>query len=344
MEYLNNSEYDLGVLLKREMIDTNNYIINGKTKLSGEDFCMLIHVMNGYGTGKVENKPLIDSLYKEEGKTYYSTSLITQDFLGHVSNSTVQEQLIFGFTNITPDMYVSSAPYDMYSFAENGSYNISYEISPKNIEPTKTAQQTIHRHNEFVLKRKNTEGQILSPTCIVNFNEISSEYQIQAAQFYQLPILTIDSEKYMDLQKQKINILYKDILSNSNGSITDFLYSLTAYVYGFSYKNNNFTYKDNFLSFDKIPVIIEKLLEEEQIKNNYSAIKDIELFVNDNPSNRNYTVLKELRENLNMKINDLLMGQDDFIRTLKSEVDNSDIMRKDYLIKGGKDYKTIEEI
>jgi len=211
-------------------------------------------------------------------------------------------------------MYISSAPYDMYSFAENGSFDIDYDIPPKNIDPIRTAKQTIHRHNEFVLKRKDSEGNILMPTCIINFGETPSELQIQASKFYGLPILKIKANNYVNMQRQKINNSYRDLLSMEykEGSVIDFLYSLTAYVYGFSWKNRNFPYEDSFLSLDKIPELIKELLTKFQGNQEYNAIKEIELFINDTPSNRNYTVRTEMRETLNSRITEIYNEQNQF--------------------------------
>lgn len=209
-------------LQKAEKIDGIDVI-----NFNGDKFTMLVSVLGAFShTDETEwsFQP------KENGSKTLATSLITDEFMGHYADKD-KDLIILGYTKIPDDSLYLCGPQDLCSIHDNGTYEKRERIMGVNYIPSRQmARQTSSMYNEYAILRRNSKGEKTLPTCIVTFNSITEidEKTKRYAKKYHLPIVSIEWEKYKNIQRQKL-IDFEKKENPTPEELEKYLYGVVAF-------------------------------------------------------------------------------------------------------------------
>ena len=182
----------------------NNFSI---VKLSGQPFMFLLHKIKGYGNYS-KAQEFLDNyeewFNKQNSSLYISTSLCDNSFLGLIDGYSS----ILGFNNISQfdiiDMGTEDISMSSYMVESNIRSNKSRLLFPDEL-----LKKTSKIYNEVAIKRFN-EDKIKAP----NFVFVRDKYTLrdsEIANFFNIPIVILDSRVYLDQMLSQLNVYRKKL-------------------------------------------------------------------------------------------------------------------------------------
>ena len=220
----------------------NIYTLNEKDKLSDkvdgievyspEEFNMFVHVVAAYGDFKLIDKEHPENSAKNnwEGIDNKKNHILCTSFIGnsnlcyarHMENMKALEDkrnVIFGFSNFSPNSVLMSAPYDLGSDTDNIASDRSYYESD-----FRTAKNLLNNtrwyHNEVCLERRleNQKDLNIEPDYIVCVDEINEESK-KVAKDFEIPIVLINTKEIAQRESVKLNGLVNEFCRNKDASL-----------------------------------------------------------------------------------------------------------------------------
>lgn len=180
-------------MLNEQTIDFKKMRFNKETfdkykiqvfEFSGQDFNILVH-----GTGiKKEKTHDLNNFWNIRGKGTISLSLIGSNNLGTFQNP--KEYLNVGFNKINPNYIMHISHTDSFTTGDLGSRYINEIHTPKKLnEYTKGYNEILYLENNEVV------SDILMPTCIVCYDEVTS-LDVDLSRNMSMPIVLIHTQYY----------------------------------------------------------------------------------------------------------------------------------------------------
>ena len=261
--YIENLNLKRKELCKNELskkINTEKKAFKEKiNELNGENFTFLVHKIAGVNRPDKASE-LYDniSIWEKSPSSYISTSLINQKYMGTVNGIGT----IFGFNTIKPDDILDMGLEDIFTETRLYKNNIENKYA-KYLLPDDFINQSTKVFNEVVLKRKNGTG-TLKPDFIVCFDKIS-EKDIDASNHFNVPIVKINSQIYLNKMKENLNKLLEE------NKYEEYLNYLVKTVY--SYLSNNEIMEKYFTNENLINML------NELIENHYQKSENKKKFI-----------------------------------------------------------------
>lgn len=293
-------------------------------ELNGENFAILNHTLNAYGSGG----SVLGFSEKAIGKSYLCTSLITNYNMGHADRGDTNEQTIkLGFVQIQPQQFVMSAPRDIWSQGNENSKFISSKGGMDYMTSIETSKQTIYTHNEFVLYRDAIGGDKISPNCVLCFTEEITDIQRKVATELGIPIVKINVYKYKQLHQERITNLESIInVAPTPNLVKEYLYALTSYTSGYAWESVNKPEEDDFLKKETIGHLVDSLLiilKSSDIQTRSTCISVVKRFVDDCTNIRNspYDFMKT-------KNGEIIRIEESCLLNAELMINNNEIIRR----------------
>ena len=214
--------------------------------ISETDFNLIIHNISAglsFSHREISEKSNTDfSIWSDpnvEGSITISTSEISNKFLGHLTRKkNNQSEVIFAFSNIPEEEIFFSGIYDIGLNTSTKNYS---DLHPsdglgQHFLANQLMTNCFHDYNEIAINRfyDKTKTQKRLPNYIVCFDEVN-ELSLKYAEYYNIPILFIDTKKcaYKNASeiKQKIENINNpaDLLNNIN--------EFFSFICGLKYSN-----------------------------------------------------------------------------------------------------------
>jgi len=166
--------------------------------------------------------------------TYIDTEINTK------SGAVDTQGVTYGLLSVRPDSIIALGPGDLGSSSKAGKNRPtdenSFEFSPDNL-----AKNSIKRYNEVLLRRYNEDGEPPAPDFLVVHNNDITEYTKRHAAYFNVPIINIEDQPYLDKQNEKI---VAQIESLNNESSYDEIFK-TLYALEQSSPSLNSLWKEN---------------------------------------------------------------------------------------------------
>ncbi len=262
--------------------------IEGQSNMydAGTDFKMIITSVAPFVKNQPENyykdwnRPSIDS-------QHFCTSYIRNDMMGH----TEVPHICYGFAKMSEDSLVLSGSKDISS-SDMEFVSIAY-CNERYLSPDRQINETIV-YNEMDFKRIQN-GEKKQPDYIVVFRKNGEIDNIEKAlkaseEFGELPIVVIDVDKCLEVEKQKVNELQKEYKETKkpvkaqelyqkirNNRVTDasFCEEINLeQLYKATQEEEKVQCKDLEVIYSKIDAT-ERKKESEKLKNMYRQITNI---------------------------------------------------------------------
>ena len=240
----------------------------------GQPFKFLAHVTKAEGGANYSNKRLDlvnnpELWDKEIGSTYISTSLISDTFMSILPGF---NRVIYGFNNFQEGEILATHIRDAGTSHENGKKTSSeFDKTPNYI-----LANSWYNYSEITLKRI-VNNQRISPDFIICFDgEITEESKL-AAQYFEVPIYMIYSDKYHNINKQKKEMYDSLTFAKFDESDIDYLlYSRCLYNHKqnardevqYCFRALNYSYETGIIN-DEQYLKYNQYIIDSLIKSNY---------------------------------------------------------------------------
>ena len=196
--------------------------IDGIDIYSPTNFKMFVHVVAAFGKYNLIDKNNLESSAKDiwnsaENKVNHilCTSYIGNDNMCYArknnkeSKSLEDEQVIFGFSNISNSEIIMASKSDIGSHTSDFTSSKSNVLSDFRLSD-KMIRECRYGHNEVDLERRLKDNKLnnIQPEYIVCFNEINNNSK-KVAKDFNIPIVLIDKKEVAKEQNEKLNNLIK---------------------------------------------------------------------------------------------------------------------------------------
>lgn len=188
-------------IIKNIGIKMNNTAIE---KYEGQNFAFLVHAISG-----LENKTMCDKIYKdisEWTKNYVPNSIISTSLINQYFMCLADENLLFGFSNLNNDDFISMGPTDIFSSPEQYTSNMRFELA-RYLPYIDFMNESVNEYNEIVLKRYREKKPILPDYIVFKdyYGEIDNNIK-NVANYFNIPVCDINMNAYFDRMIKNQNI------------------------------------------------------------------------------------------------------------------------------------------
>lgn len=281
-------------------LERNAYTPNEKDKkgqvdgidiYSPKEFKMFVHVVAAFGKYKLIDKDNLSSSAKDkwnsdENKKNHilCTSYIGNDNMCYVriddktkkANNLEDEQIIFGFGNVSNTEIIMASQSDIGSDTQNIASDNSFFLSKFRLA-NKIYRTCRHGHNEVDLERrlKNNKNANIQPEYIVCFDEIS-EISKKVAKDFNIPIVLIDKREVAKNQSEKLNEIVQKFKNTKKPELLEDIINLYQCArHSFNVGKKDKALAEEFFSPENMNQTVEDLIniieQERKIGNKENA-------------------------------------------------------------------------
>jgi hypothetical protein len=211
-----------------EYVTQNGQVVK-KYNLNGTDFAFLSHTVGiGIPNSNLSTSQNIrteisfwGSTKPGEANNQISCSLISADHISHAVH--IQEiktpQVMLGFTHLDSDQLILAKPSDVGSVVEK---NHTFKPNEDNLSPVKDVLKTGNNgkmYNEIIITRYVRDGQVRKPNFIVIFDNQTNDRIEQAIDYFNVPVVNLNSQEYISRSNHQIEAILTTI--NSDTTLED---------------------------------------------------------------------------------------------------------------------------
>jgi len=229
------------------LINENDYGIPIYQKEEG-DFKFIVHsIINDFGMNEsirnindknnmhhYTNPELWDSMSREKGTNALSTSIISSEGTPFLQSELMSNIVIYGFDELDSNSvrnisYTDGATsHSINGFDAYGGGRETMMFSDDLIENALSSSHN-YTYNEVAFNRYNSDGTRKKPNFILCFDNVN-EASIKHAQYHQVPILIIQTKKYIEDFENRLNKSKEKLAACDKSNIYEYNKCLKEYL------------------------------------------------------------------------------------------------------------------
>lgn len=151
---------------------------------------------------------------KKQNANTLSCSYVDTDINLHFGGVRSELGISYGFSHVPPQSIIEIHNRD--GATNNQAGNKRPTPTNFNLTPSELAKTSTHNYNEILMRRYNENNKPLPPDFLIVHNGQISEYTKLHAAYFNVPIINIEDEPYIEKQKQEIISQIDSLNASSN--------------------------------------------------------------------------------------------------------------------------------